>query len=260
MDFEKVRNVIKIDGFLPTHYGGALEFDSAGRLYLSTGDGGPHPDTDNHAQNLQDLRGKILRIDLSESKRDPEIVAFGLRNPFGVIIDAQDRMFVNVCGSDAVETVYMLKDLNSSPYNLGWPVFSGTMRMRPNDPLLLEEILRPIFEYKIRPGCATGGVIIDSIKGKESDNGESYYLFSDFYGTLRILKEIENGEWELFYELKQEKYIYNLSFDRKTKKIIVSPYILELDVLIEPILFEEEAILCKTTMPNGLIDNSDCDD
>ena len=236
-DFKKVRNVIKIDGFLPTHYGGALVFDQQGRLYLSTGDGGPHPDANNHAQNLKDLRGKILRLDISELLLEPEIVAFGLRNPFGVSIDSNDRMFINVCGSDSVETVYLLNDLNpDTPYNLGWPVFSGTKRMRPNDPLILKDILTPIYEYKIRPGCATGGVVLDYSKGIKSDKDELYYLFADFYGTLRIIKEQKNGEWQLVHEHKQKKYlIYNLGYDKKTKKIILAPHIFELEVLVDQV-------------------------
>ena len=237
-DFKNVRNIIKIDGFLPTHYGGALEFDNQGRLYLSTGDGGPHPrDVNNHAQNLKDLRGKILRLDVSKLKQDPEIVAFGVRNPFGVIIDSKDRMFINSCGSDTVETVYLLKDLNSNmPYNLGWPVFSGTMRMRRNDPLILKDILTPIYEYKIRPGCATGGVVLDYSKGIKSDKDELYYLFADFYGTLRIIKEQKNGEWQLVHEHKQNRYkIYNLGYDQKTKKIILAPHIIELEVLADQV-------------------------
>jgi uncharacterized protein YjbI with pentapeptide repeats len=258
LDFKKVRNIIKIDGFLPTHYGGALEFDSNGKLYLSTGDGGPHGDLENHAQNLRDLRGKILRIDLSKSNQIPEIVAFGLRNPFGVTIDTKDRMFINVCGAGEVETVYLLKELNGKPYNLGWPVFTGTMRLRPNDPLELDEILKPIFEYKTRPGCATGGLVINNSENDNLYENDSYYLFADFYGTIRILKEQQNSEWKLFHEHKQEKYIYNFGFDKKLNKIIVAPYLLELDVIIEPLLFENNEILCNTTISNGLIENSNC--
>jgi hypothetical protein len=55
-----------------------------------------------------------------------------------------------------------------------------------------------------------------------------------------------------------DKYIWNFGFDKKLKKIIVAPYILELDVIIEPLLFENNEVLCNTTISNGLIENSNC--
>ena len=53
---------------------------------------------EDHPQNLNDYRGKILRLDTSELILDPEVVAFGIRNPWGVTIDSKDRMFILQCG------------------------------------------------------------------------------------------------------------------------------------------------------------------
>jgi uncharacterized protein YjbI with pentapeptide repeats len=149
-DFKKARNIIKIDGFLPTHYGGDLAFDQKGRLYLSTGDGRPYinyfTDKKNKAQKLNDLRGKILRLDVSKSKRTPEILAYGLRNPFGISIDSKDRMFITPCGRKSVESVYLLKDLDSvNPVNFGWPIFEGSLR-KIKDLLEYNDIEAPILE------------------------------------------------------------------------------------------------------------------
>jgi len=49
-------------------------------------------------QNLKSLRGKILRLDVSKLKLEPEIVAYGLRNPWKVSIDSKNRMFIGDCG------------------------------------------------------------------------------------------------------------------------------------------------------------------
>jgi glucose/arabinose dehydrogenase len=45
------------------HNGGQLQFGPDGYLYLATGDGGGGGDPFRSAQDLEDLRGKMLRID-----------------------------------------------------------------------------------------------------------------------------------------------------------------------------------------------------
>ena len=82
-----------------------------------------------NAQNLNSLKGKILRLDVSKLKQEPEIIAYGIRNPWGVTIDSKNRMFILQCGHDFnVEAVYLLNDLYSGiPANLGWPVFEGSV-------------------------------------------------------------------------------------------------------------------------------------
>jgi glucose/arabinose dehydrogenase len=46
------------------HNGGQLAFGPDGMLYLSTGDGGTHPDPEGDAQSLGSLLGKIVRLDV----------------------------------------------------------------------------------------------------------------------------------------------------------------------------------------------------
>ena len=221
MNFSKVRNIVKIGEFKHRNFGGRLSFDSLGKLYLSVGDGGEVEKR--LAQKLNSLKGKILRLDVSKSKLEPEIVAYGIRNPFGVTIDSKDRMFILQCGNDNVEAVYLLNDLYSGiPANLGWPVFEGSIkigwhlfkgsvRMR-KDPLMFKDVLAPIFETNIRPGCLTSGVYLDDIES---------FLFADHYGTIRLLKQQENGDWYLLHKYKQEKFIWGLGLDKKTKKYLL---------------------------------------
>ena len=223
MNFSKVRNIIKIAGFQTTHFGGNLLFDNHGKLYLSVGDG----ELDSHAQNLNFLKGKILRLDVSKLKLEPEIVAYGIRNPWGVTIDSKDRMFILQCGEVNVEAVYLLNDLYSDiPANFGWPVFEGSMRIR-EDPLMFKDVLAPIFETTKRPGCLTAGVYLNDIES---------FLFADFYGAIGLLKQQENGEWYLFHEDKQEKdAIWGFGLDKKTRKIFVAPNNLELEILVDQV-------------------------
>ena len=221
MNFSKVRNIIKIDGFR-AHFAGNLLFDSLEKLYLAVGDGA---DGGNQAQNLNSLKGKILRLDVSKLKLEPEIVAYGIRNPWGVTIGSQNRMFILQCGNDSVEAVYLLSDLYSGiPANLGFPVFEGSIRMR-KDSLMFKDVLAPIFEYNNRPGCLTAGVYLDDIES---------LLIGDFYGTIRLLKQQENGDWYLIHEEKTEKGgIWGFGLDQKTKKIFVAPNNFELEILVD---------------------------
>ena len=226
MNFSKVRNIIKIGGFQLNHYSGTLLFDNLGKLYLSVGDAG-YDFFQNQAQDLNSLKGKILRLDVSKLKLEPEIIAYGIRNPWGVTIDSKDRMFILQCGQNSVEAVYLLNDLYSGiPANLGWPVFEGSVRMR-KDSLIRNDVLAPIFETNNRPGCLTGGVYLNDIES---------FLFADFYGTIRLLKQKENGDWYLLHEYKQEKYtIWGIGLDKKTKKIFVAPNNLELEILVDQV-------------------------
>src|SRR5690625_333973 len=119
------------------HVAGDIEFDSAGNLYLSTGDEST-PDLNSQyspldsrpthwynddrrtSGNTNDLRGKILRItpqddgtytipegnlfpaaEYDEDLTRPEIYAMGFRNPFRISIDPEtDRLHVGNYGPD----------------------------------------------------------------------------------------------------------------------------------------------------------------
>ena len=72
------------------HNGGQLQFGPDGYLYLATGDGGGGGDPFRSAQNLEDLRGKMLRI-------DPEIGPEG--EPYTI---PPDNPFVGIAGRDEI--------------------------------------------------------------------------------------------------------------------------------------------------------------
>ena len=135
-------------------------------------------------------------------------------------------MFILQCGRSAAEAVYFLNDLYTGiPVNFGWPVFEGSIRMR-SDPLMFEDVSAPIFETNKRPGCLTSGVYLDDIES---------FVFGDFYGTIRLLKQKENGEWYLLHEYKQDEYIWDFGLDKKTKKILIAPNNLELEIIVEQV-------------------------
>jgi glucose/arabinose dehydrogenase len=174
------RTVIVIGKTLPTHNGGTLQFGPDGLLYLSTGDGGCCGDTNNDAQRLNSLLGKILRIDPRPSGKrsytvpstNPfvrrrgalgEIYAYGFRNPFRFSFDrTTGDVAIGDVGDvdpDGQEEVDFMPRGKARGANFGWNVFEGRKRNRPGR---APGAVKPAFVYA-RTGlpCAViGGVVV----------------------------------------------------------------------------------------------------
>ena len=92
------------------HNGGAVVFGPDGMLYIATGDGGSGGDPQGNGQRLDTHLGKILRIDVNVAAGSstayqvpadnpfattagakPEIWFYGLRNPWRIRFDRDDR-------------------------------------------------------------------------------------------------------------------------------------------------------------------------
>eukprot|EP00794_Sanderia_malayensis_P019991 gene19991-21951_t len=131
------------------HEGGMLLFGDDGFLYIFTGDGGGAGDrhwTFGNAQNMTNLLGKVLRIDVDVydgrrytiPKDNPfvkrrntrkEIYAYGLRNPWRCSKDrggassseGKGRLFCGDVGQDKYEEI----DLITKGGNYGWRIMEG---------------------------------------------------------------------------------------------------------------------------------------
>lgn len=132
------------------HKGGKLLFGPDGYLYASVGDGGSNQDDEQHAQNMFDLRGKILRLDVSVPDSDtrgyttpadnpfgpgkaingrPEIWQLGMRNPWRISIDDPARggngaLLIADVGETRFEEVNYVPP-GVSGRNFGWPLREG---------------------------------------------------------------------------------------------------------------------------------------
>lgn len=109
------------------HNAGHLIFDQAGLLYIPWGDGGSREDPHGNAQNLQSFLGKILRINpeafnkalaYSIPSDNPfvnnpdildEIYAYGLRNPWKLSFDQQQRLIAADVGQDDWEEITFIE-------------------------------------------------------------------------------------------------------------------------------------------------------
>ncbi|HYB73317.1 MAG TPA: PQQ-dependent sugar dehydrogenase, partial [Candidatus Sulfotelmatobacter sp.] len=131
------------------HYGGQLQFGTDGYLYISVGDGGytvdasnnPIGDPANRAQDLGQLLGKILRIDVNNGSpyaipptnpfvgttgAQPEIWAYGLRNPWRFSFDRlTGDLFIADVGNEAWEEVDLQPAASVGGENYGWRLMEG---------------------------------------------------------------------------------------------------------------------------------------
>jgi glucose/arabinose dehydrogenase len=178
------------------HNGGTLEFGADGFLYIGMGDGGSANDPGNRAQNIDELLGKMLRIDIdhpngsvpyssppdnpffgSTPGRD-EIYAVGLRNPFRWSFDpVTTLLYAADVGQSAREEV----DIISLGGNYGWRVFEGTLwtGLNPPDPMCTGSYIAPIAEYGHTGGrCSIiGGYVYRGTKGTFPQGA---YIYGDF--------------------------------------------------------------------------------
>ncbi len=124
------------------HNGGSLAFGPDGLLYLGTGDGGGGGNPFGAAENLRDLRGKILRVDVSRScgkrlyciprpnpfrgkkKAKPQVLHRGLRNPWRISFDPSGRLWIGDVGQGAYEEIDVLPR-GARGLDLGWSCREG---------------------------------------------------------------------------------------------------------------------------------------
>jgi glucose/arabinose dehydrogenase len=139
------RELLRIVKPTADHNGGMMQFGPDGDLYIAVGDGGANPPSIRvgaYGQTLDDLLGSILRIDprhgdpytipagnpfATTAGARPEIVAYGLRNPWRFWIDPQtDAMLIGDVGEGSREEIDRLP-LDRLGLNFGWPCKEGTV-------------------------------------------------------------------------------------------------------------------------------------
>jgi len=133
-------------------------------------------DSERTAQNLQDLRGKILRInkDGSIPKDNPfygqpgvrwEIYAYGLRNPYRIKYDAPTgRVYIGIVGPDEQTTYDWYDVAQEGGENFGWPRATGRLFYNEWTPQMIPNYVPPLWEYTYETGgrSATFGPIYRS--------------------------------------------------------------------------------------------------
>lgn len=190
------------------HDGGCIQFGRDGYLYISFGDGGGQGDKHGeigNGQNLSNLLGKILRVDVNGSapysipknnpfagKKDaaPEIWAYGFRNPYRFSFDkASGQLFAGDVGQDLWEEV----DIVTKGANYGWRLTEGTHCYNPATGCDIKGITMPIAEYSHTEGVSViGGYVYN---GKQVPVLKSKYVFADWVGKVFYLQKA-GSQWQ----------------------------------------------------------------
>ncbi|HEX8023547.1 PQQ-dependent sugar dehydrogenase [Mucilaginibacter sp.] len=190
------------------HDGGCIQFGRDGYLYISFGDGGGQGDKHGeigNGQNLSNLLGKILRVDVNGNtpysipknnpfagKKDaaPEIWAYGFRNPYRFSFDkASGQLFAGDVGQDLWEEV----DIVTKGANYGWRLTEGTHCYNPATGCDIKGITMPIAEYSHTEGISViGGYVYN---GKQVPVLKSKYVFADWVGKVFYLQK-SGSQWQ----------------------------------------------------------------
>jgi putative heme-binding domain-containing protein len=192
------------------HNAGCLEFGKDEMLYIATGDGsGPNPpDGLTTGQNVSDLLGALLRIDVDHvtgNPKDPmpmriplnyaipkdnpfvdtrgarpEIWAYGLRNPWKFGTDPKSGdIFVADNGWESWEMVHRIVRGG----NCGWPVMEGRVALRSEVKVGPTAIIPPVKDH---PHTEANSVIGGPVyRGKKLPELDGWFIYGDYItGTI----------------------------------------------------------------------------
>ncbi|GAB4018418.1 PQQ-dependent sugar dehydrogenase [Spirosoma migulaei] len=201
------------------HRSGRLGFGPDGYLYITTGDSSPGlvgsiGDPNKLAQSLQNLYGKLLRIDVDHGNpyaippTNPyasptdgvpdEIYALGLRNPWRWSFDRQTGDFwLGDVGQDDWEELNFTAANAPAPQNYGWPCFEGS---HPYNSTCSTNATyhMPLLDYaghnSGQIASITGGFVY---RGSAYPNLQGWYVYGDYArGTFWTLKRESNGTYQ----------------------------------------------------------------
>lgn len=193
------------------HNGGQLQFGPDGYLYLGMGDGGAANDPLLAGQDLSNLLGKLLRLDVdfnpggyaipadnpfvNDDTARNEIWAYGLRNPWRFSFDRLTHdLYIADVGQNLWEEVDVQPVGSTGGENYGWNVMEATHCFE-SDTCDQTGLVLPIFEYGHELGCSiTGGYVY---RGMQYLDFYGNYFAADYcQGTVWSLIPNGDGSWQ----------------------------------------------------------------
>ncbi|WP_422105012.1 PQQ-dependent sugar dehydrogenase [Winogradskyella sp.] len=212
--------ILTYDQPFPNHNGGDLAFGADGYLYISSGDGGSGGDPQDNGQDLENLLGKILRIDVNNSSvSDPydipadnpfvgnaaandEIWAYGLRNPWKFSFDRlTNDIWIADVGQNEFEEINRASSTDAG-LNYGWRCYEANSTFNTLDCPNANTLTFPVAEYShFNDGdfkCSiTGGY---RYRGSTYPNFDGLYFFADYCSEEIGFLRFESGNWNMTLE------------------------------------------------------------
>jgi len=200
--------LLEVEQPYENHNGGQISFGLDGYLYISLGDGGSGGDPLNAGQDLQNLLGKLLRIDV-ESNEDgknylipednpfkgntsgfkEEIYAYGLRNVWRFSFDKQNRLWAADVGQNKWEEINLIE----KGKNYGWRIMEGNHCYNPETDCDTTGLVLPIWEYghdNMGGFSITGGFVYE---GNSAPALKGKYIYADYVsGKIWQLEFVNN--------------------------------------------------------------------
>jgi glucose/arabinose dehydrogenase len=217
------------------HKGGTLKFGPDGYLYIGMGDGGSGGDPDNRAQNIDDLLGKMLRIDVNSGSSygipadNPyvgiagadEIWAIGLRNPWKFSFDKKlGNLWIADVGQNNIEEINVAAATQSG-LNYGWRCYEGDAAYNTSDCVSQTAMKFPLKTINHSTGACsvTGGYVYN---GTIYPNFMGLYFFTDYCvpkiglmtsnGTVTYSEEYTGNNFSTFGEdMNGELYVADIT-------------------------------------------------
>jgi glucose/arabinose dehydrogenase len=176
---KRLRQILFVDQPYSNHNGGQNMFGPDGRLYVGMGDGGSAGDPEDRAQNLGSRLGKLLAIDVNRRAPRPQIVGYGLRNPWRFSFDRRTGdLYIGDVGQNSWEEVDFTPRRSPGLENYGWDVYEGRSRYDSKQPNSQGRLVFPVAVYSLsgEPCAVTGGFVY---RGSAVPAARSRYFYGD---------------------------------------------------------------------------------
>jgi hypothetical protein len=192
-------------------------------LYIATGDGGSGGDPGNRAQNLNNLLGKILRIDVDNTTSNPnlnysipsdnpfldndqarnEIWSYGLRNPWKFSFDKLNGdLWIADVGQSNKEEINRTLSTSPGGENFGWRCYEGNSTFNTAGCGSGSNYTFPAAEYSYGGNpfkCSiTGGY---RYRGSLQQSLQGLYFFADYCsGEIGYVEETSTDIFQLNFD------------------------------------------------------------
>lgn len=221
--------ILEVDQYYHNHNGGTMLFGEDGYLYIAMGDGGYIRDPLNYSQNLGELLGKMLRIDVNpdiifkntmnlvnkcglianyyiiednpfanDLDKCGEIYFYGLRSPWKWSFDKETHdIFIGDVGQDAIEEVSFIASSTTGGENLGWSCKEANSIIIPERcPKNMSSLTDPIISYNHNPD-ESGNSIVGGYRYRGTEMPEliGTYIYCDTMSGEVWFAEFDGTNW-----------------------------------------------------------------